>query len=734
MKNTKSRKILAALLIFTLVFSVLLPFAVLAEEAEENGVRIDILHHADFHGFIDNFVSASDPGAALFAAYAEHWRAQNPNRDNVVLVAAGDNYHGHPVSNSLQGEPTVWLYDFLGVNYSALGNHEFSFGSVDRAAYFGESITFLAADLFLADSDEQPSWVQPYTIIQDGDAVVAMVGLMTAGMSHLVSQAILSQFELRTPTIGVFYNSAAEELEFDSTFNEEWVADIEALIEYLREEYGAAAVVALTHMGTGGGHGAEADTLARLIPSFDAIIAGHAHAITNRVTNDVVVTEAGAHGRNWGRISFFFDAEGNLEDISSELSGPNLLDGEPNPNSVLNFRHNEAFEDANVQEVYTTVAAQVELFWEQAGSFLNQVVGVRGIYGADEDITDNTVLRNHRNQWVTELVNAHVVANTNDADWENTVLNDWVYVSNFGGWRNMGPWHWSPSDEVTMLDMIATMPFNNAILLFEMQGNDLITLMSLEASAVATLDPAEFGLNGGQPVVVSGATRGEFLGEVEIEGIMRPRYEWFFANGEQIQDDETIYRVVGSNFIWGGLGVNGGDRFPFPGNNHGNALGMTFISEPVALLRDGSLIPWSQVPTDNTLWEEFGLMLLRDAMISTLQARMPEAEEVVEEYEYIEELYEEVEEIYIPVEEYEEDEVYIPVVTLPAPVAGTATVVNCWFLNVRANGNSSASIIGTLEVGSVVTILVSVGTTNVWYQIQYGELTGWVFGRYLELN
>ncbi|MCL1996472.1 MAG: metallophosphoesterase [Defluviitaleaceae bacterium] len=610
-------KIRAIAVAFSVAFVVLaVPSTAFAVEDER---RIDILHHADFHGMIDDFISAADPGAGLFSAFAEYWRLQNPNPGNVVLVAAGDNYHGHPVSNYLLGEPTVWLYNFLGVRYSALGNHEFSFGSVDFARYFGEHTQFLAADLFVAGTDEHPDWVQPYTIISDGNAVVALVGLMTSGMPHLVSQAILGEFDLRTPTIGASYVDG--ELVFAANYNPSWTSDIEELIQHLRNHYGASAVVALTHMGTGGGHGAEADLLANVVNGFDVIIAGHTHLVNNRTTNDTMVVEAGWHGRTLGRLSFFFDTNGNLLDITSELSGPAMLDGEPNPNSILNFGLNPAFDEPLIQAVYNAVNDQVDVFWESAGAFLNQVVGTRGIPGANLDIEDNTELRNHRNAWVTELVEDYINRNTDPADWPGTIQNDWVYVSNFGGWRNMGPWHWESTDEVTMLDMLATMPFNNAILLFEMQGNDLLTLLNMEASGSADLAPPEFGLNGGQPAVVAGAVRGTQIGDFVHEGVSRPRYTWYLANGNPIRDDSTVYRVAGSNFIWGGFGANGGDRFPFPGNNHGNALGMTFISHPMALLADGSLVPWPEVPTDSSVWEEFGLMLLRDAMIATLQYR-----------------------------------------------------------------------------------------------------------------
>ncbi|MCL2399050.1 MAG: stalk domain-containing protein [Defluviitaleaceae bacterium] len=578
--------------------------------SHESAFRIDILHHADFHGIIDSFISASDPGAARFAAFSELWRSQNSNPNNVVMVAAGDNYHGHPISNHLLGAPMVWLYDYLGVNYSALGNHEFSFGSVDQAQHFGENITFLAADIFYAGTNNRPAWVQPYTIIESdcGEGIIAMIGLMTNGMPHLISSAIMAPFELRTPTLR---NAAGNT-------NPANIVAIEELIAHLRDYYSASAVVALTHMGTGGGHGAEARDLAELVNGLDAIIAGHSHQRNNfygeEAVNDTIIAEAGWHGRSIGRLSFHFDENGDLVNITNVLSPANAM-------LPANFDITE--QPANVQAVYNEVSARMAQFEVQAGPYLNQVFGTRGIYGVEPGTTDNVEQREHRNMWVTKLVEDYVANNFNDNTWGINLNNDWVFVSNYGGWRNMGPWEWEPNTPVTMLDMIATMPFNNAILLFEMQGRDLITLLDMEASDNTDLSPPNFGLNGGQSAVVSGAFRGDRIADFipPNGGDPRPRHAWYFSNsGNRISDDATVYRIIGSNFIWGG-GAMGGDRFPFPGNSHGDALGMTFISQPVALLGNGMTVPWPDVPTDSSLWEEFGLRLLRDAMIGTLEWR-----------------------------------------------------------------------------------------------------------------
>ena len=67
--------------------------------------------------------------------------------------------------------------------------------------------------------------------------------------------------------------------------------------------------------------------------------------------------------------------------------------------------------------------------------------------------------------------------------------------------------------------------------------------------------------------------------------------------------------------------------------------------------------------------------------------------------------------------------------------AGSATVANCAYLNVRsAPETADENIIGALRVGTVVWILESVGPRYQWHRIQHGEGYGWIWGRYLEFN
>lgn len=617
--------------------------------ASNSGIRVDLLTFTDTHGHVDSLMNDADPGAARLVAYLEWLRSRNPNPENVMILPGGDEFHGHPLSNYLRGAPMVSMLNYLGVEYMALGNHEFSFGGIptgpDGKLSGNLNATFLAADLFYAPghprAGQQPDWVKPYAVVtMENNVKIGLIGFMTAGMSHLVSGAFMSDFELRTPTV----------LNPDPA----WITYYENMIAKLREDYGVNAVVAVTHMSTNAlNHatdpGGETGRLASMF-KLDAIIGGHTHQRHDFVMHGARIMEAGWHGRTVGRISLNFDANNTLTSVTGELSALATALPGTTVGSVRDFFRPAGFtfdgipfpaaqhpEFESVRHHFNNVSAMMQQYAEQAEEYLGRVLGPRGVYS-------NT--RNDRNVWVTRLVSDYVARSEKNVGgwdvphWQST-QDSWVYVSNFGGWRNVGPFVFDPSTPVTMRQMYSTMPFNNTILLYEMLGRDLLVLLNMRASANASLNPAVFGLNGGQPPVVDGAfTLGQQIGDLTVsvargtnlaDGVDQfPLLQWYLThNGEPIRNDDTVYRVIGSNFtqgpaaslLPGATPANGGDRFPIPGTAHGNARGFTFLGMPMALMQDGTLVPYNEIPTDNTLWEVEGLRTLRSAMIAQQEYR-----------------------------------------------------------------------------------------------------------------
>ncbi|MCL2424898.1 MAG: metallophosphoesterase, partial [Oscillospiraceae bacterium] len=548
----------------------------------DDGIRVDILAFNDFHGRVDppsrTFVGG-EPGAARWAAYAEWLRQENPNPDNVLIFGAGDDFHGGAASNLsiIQGTNVARVFENMGVSHIALGNHEFSFGQ-ERTYTLGQDYDFylMSACFFYAEGQpnagQRPAFAKPYDVIEFEDGVVLGVfGLSNPNMRGLVSGG-LPNFDIRMPGPGQpqAYSDAIHEI-----------------IERLREYYEVDAVVGLTHIG---GNHATMNYLADYF-DVDALIGGHSHGRINRVRNGVPIIESGQHGNSFGRLSFYFCEDGELDEVTGWLTPVN---------AARDFGRAAADQDEGVVVTRTTAGFASEAenlaafesvrwrfeeveaivdYWEAiASQILDVEAGPIGVYFDD---------RTGRDTWITRLLVDYVNRATDQ--------NDWVAVTNTGGWRNTGLWPRDADDGATMRDFQVTMPFNNIILLFEMYGRDLIRLVNRD--------------------------RPGMMGSYNT-GVHRVGNTWYITATNQPITQDGIYNVIGSNFVWNARGANGGDGFPWPGNNFGNEMGMTFINYPRALLWDGTEVVFDNEFTRSSAdWESMGLVNLRYSLFAETQWR-----------------------------------------------------------------------------------------------------------------
>ncbi|MCL2839996.1 MAG: stalk domain-containing protein [Defluviitaleaceae bacterium] len=538
-------------------------------------LRIDVLMFNDFHGHVE-FAEPVDenPGAARLVAYIEYQRSQNHNPNNVIVVGGGDEFHGYAVSTLTQGNPVISMMEYLASNspaqqdsgiHVAFGNHEFSFG-YNRATQIGHdpSVTLLAADLFYGHghpmAGQRPSFVRPYDIIEfpDHDITIALVGLMTSNMHTVVGGWGTLGLENRTPSPGspTAYRHA-----------------INDLVTYLRDERGVGAVIGVTHKG---GNSASMTYIATHI-DFDAIVGGHVHVRVQREVNGTPIIEAQHHGRAMGRFSLFFDDNGELESVDAWLSPPG---------AIAEFNRSAAVV-AGVGHHYDAMTAIISPYLADTFDELRGPRGPHGIYFSN---------RTERDVWSSRLVLDYVVRWA-EAHGEPT---DWIGVSNSGGWRNTGFWPRSADDPTNFAELLSTMPFDNAMMLFEMHGQDVHTMLN------------STGLGGGSSIVMAGVHR---VGD-----------DWYVtATEERITNDRSrIYNVIAANSIFGGRNVTGIDNFPLPGNNRGNALGMEFISYPRAIMQDGSTMGWIELNAmseSNAEWENFGVSMVRTALLASTEFR-----------------------------------------------------------------------------------------------------------------
>ncbi|GLI30125.1 MULTISPECIES: bifunctional metallophosphatase/5'-nucleotidase [Brachybacterium] len=187
--------------------------------AAEPGQQITLMGFNDFHGALG--------GASALACQVETVRAES---DTSFLFSAGDNVGGSAFESAVQNdEPTIDVLNALGVDATAIGNHEYDQGQDDLFERIEPRTEFadLAANVYDAEGERVHD---AFTIVERDGVRVAVIGAVTTKTVGKVSPAAIEGLEFGDPVDAV--NDVMDELETDGV------------------EYDAA--VALYHEGASG--------------------------------------------------------------------------------------------------------------------------------------------------------------------------------------------------------------------------------------------------------------------------------------------------------------------------------------------------------------------------------------------------------------------------------------------------------------------------------------------------
>lgn len=335
-----------------------LPIPHSAQADGENSFKVKIIAINDFHGNLNppgrfdlndstGKTSLTAGGVARLAGYIRKLRAGHPHH---VTVSAGDLIGASPlISANFQDEPTIEAMNLIGLDFNAVGNHEFDEGSDELlrmqrggchprlakegrscrepalsrklrvhvgTSFAGASFQFLAANV--RDRNLGKTLFSEYGIRQFQGQKIAFVGVTLKSTPNLVSPARVGKLEF---------------LDEADTVN--------ALIPRLHAE-GVEAVVVLIHEGghptveassdaCGGISGPIVDIVRRLDPEVDLVISGHTHEayichLPNAAGEPVLVTSAHDYGRMVSDIELTLDSKSG-EVIAA--TGRNLVVNQP---------------------------------------------------------------------------------------------------------------------------------------------------------------------------------------------------------------------------------------------------------------------------------------------------------------------------------------------------------------------------------------------------------------------
>jgi 5'-nucleotidase len=282
-------------------------------------LRVKVLAINDFHGQLrapGGGLRVRDPQDAaktvtLRAGGVEHLatavaelRAKNPNH---VFVAAGDLIGASPLVSALfRDEPTVEALSMIGLEASAVGNHEFDRGAAELLrlqrggchpvdgcplpqTFGGAKFQWLAASTFGADG---ATILPPYHVKRFEGVPVAFIGLTLKDTPNIVVPA------------GVAGLRFADE-----------AGTVNALVPELRRQ-GIEAIVLLIHEGgfpsgdyneCPGLSGPIVEIVKKLDRAVDVVVSGHTHRAYNCRLDGRLVTSADKYGTVVSEIDLVID-------------------------------------------------------------------------------------------------------------------------------------------------------------------------------------------------------------------------------------------------------------------------------------------------------------------------------------------------------------------------------------------------------------------------------------------
>ena len=552
------RRLKVASVVFV-ALSLLVPSSTLATPpatTPPHAVDVQLLAINDFHGNLEPpggsggrvGVAANDQactdagpatcvlagGVAYLADDIKDLEATNPN---TVVVSAGDNIGATPLlSAAFHDEPTIEALNMLGLDVSAVGNHEFDEG-VDELLriqnggchptdgcdtghiYQGADFQFLAANVVYKDSAEP---IFPaYAIEHLGGVKVGFIGLTLEGTPDIVSAGGIADVNFLDEATTI--NAAASELRNQG---------VKTIIVLLHQGGVQSVPISPTAINTCVNiSGAIVDIVHNLAPTVDMVITGHTHnayncTLPNSAESLIPVTSAASFGRL-------------VTDIDLRI---NSRSGRPMSIAVNNrivFRDDQDAGEAALVSTYKTAVAPIA----------NTVVGS---ITADITNTNNTAGESALGDVIADAQRAYTQGSGAQFAFMNPggIRTSLIYGAISGG---------ELPGEVTFGEAFAVQPFNNLVVTQDMTGDQIKTVLEQSFKGC---------FNRTQDTVILQVSA-EFHYSYNDSLACGSRITSMTLNGTSL-DPNTTYRVTMNNFL-----ADGGDSFPGfrAGTNRVNQVG-----------------------------------------------------------------------------------------------------------------------------------------------------------------
>lgn len=484
---------------------------------------VNLLNINDFHGRIDTD-GTGDAGKA-FACTVISTR-DSLGADSTALLSAGDNIGASPfTSASQEDEPTIEFLNALGLEASAVGNHEFDRGFDDLTGRVEQAADFPNLGANVYDKGTTNPALEEYEIIEVNGVDVAVIGAVTQSTASLVSPQGIADIEFGDPVAAV--NRVAGELTDGDDANGE--ADV-IIAEYHEGATEGDDLSTLEDQIAAGG--AFAKIVNGTTPEVDAIFTGHTHkgyawdAPVPGGEGTRPVIQSNSYGETLGQLQLGFDEEtGEV----AEYSATNIDVAEPTEDCAADTTYTRA-----AKIVDDAVAEADEIGKEVIGDVSADITTAHNDGERDDRLRESTLGNLTADIWLDALNQP----GRGGAD---------IGIMNSGGLRDellYEPTSQEEPGEVTYAEAASINPFANTMMTVDLTGEQFITLLEQQWQPEGESRPfLKLGLSDNVTYTFDpDAAKGERITSVIVDG-------------EPI-DESGTYTVASGSFL-----IGGGDNF-----------------------------------------------------------------------------------------------------------------------------------------------------------------------------
>lgn len=438
-------------------------------QAEAAPVQLTLLGINDFHGRIDS-------NTVAFAGTVEELReaASGPT----LFLSAGDNIGASLFASSVsQDQPTIDVLNAMGLEASAVGNHEFDRGFADLSGRVSDAFDAPQLGANVYEKGTTTPALDEYALLDADGLTVGVIGAVTEETPTLVTPTGIETVDFGDPVEAV--NRVAAQLSDGDASNGE--ADV--IVALYHEGAGAGTPDGATleeEVAAGGAFGAIIeDTSAEV----DAIFTGHTHkeyawsAPIPGTDRTRPVVQTGSYGAKIGEITLTVDAA--TGDVSAHTERNVARTTTPAADLVAAYPRVAEVDRitkaalANAAAVGNTEVAQVSGDLTTAysgGSYLDGVYtgGTRDNRAAESTL-GNSVANMLRDS-LADLPNGAVIGVTNPGGLRADLFDT---QAEFGATAVAG----LADGSISFSQANAVLPFNNTLALVTLTGEEFTTLL-----------------------------------------------------------------------------------------------------------------------------------------------------------------------------------------------------------------------------------------------------------------